>query len=79
LFLNAKKEIATRSAAISFIKAQELVGDLQEIIKPKNVAAGYARRNIFGFYVNHFFLKFPNAAQSAALGNFLGGKNADML
>jgi hypothetical protein len=35
--------------------ATYLIG-LQEILKPKNISAGYARRNIFGFYMNYFFL-----------------------
>jgi hypothetical protein len=28
-------------------------------IDPKNVAAGVSRRNIFGFYMDHFFLGVP--------------------
>jgi hypothetical protein len=35
------------------------IRDLQEIIKPKNVAAGYARRHIFGFYMDYLFLGVP--------------------
>jgi hypothetical protein len=35
------------------------IRDLQEIIKPKNVAAGYACRHIFGLYMDHFFLGVP--------------------
>jgi hypothetical protein len=42
-----------------FIKS---VRDLQEIIKPKNDAAGVARHIIFGFYMDHFFLGFPYKA-----------------
>lgn len=29
--------------------------DLHEIIAPKNVTAGLARRHVFGFYMDHFF------------------------
>jgi hypothetical protein len=29
---------------------------LHEMIKPKNVAVGYARRHIFGFYIAYNFL-----------------------
>jgi hypothetical protein len=36
-----------------------LLRDLPEIIKPKNVAAGVARRHIFGFYMDHLFLGIP--------------------
>jgi len=32
------------------------IRDLHKIIDPKNGAAGYARRTIFGFYMNHFSL-----------------------
>jgi hypothetical protein len=44
---------ALKLQAISFLS------DLQEIIKPKNDAAGVARRIIFGFYMDHFFLGVP--------------------
>jgi hypothetical protein len=37
------------------------IRDLQEIIDPKKVAAGYAHRNLFWvLYGSFFFLGFPN-------------------
>jgi hypothetical protein len=33
-----------------------MLRESQEIIDPKNIAAGYARRNIFWFYMDHFFV-----------------------
>jgi hypothetical protein len=32
---------------------------LKKIIEPKNVAAGVARRHIFGFYMDRFLLGVP--------------------
>jgi hypothetical protein len=46
---------------------------LQEIIKPKNAAAGYARSNIFGFYMDHFFLVVPLAINRKIRNQFFCG------
>jgi hypothetical protein len=44
-----------QSAAILFL-GLIFLRDLHKIIDSKNIAAGYARRYIFGIYMDHFFL-----------------------
>jgi hypothetical protein len=40
-----------------------LLRNLHKIIEPKDVVAGFASHNIFGFYMEHFFLGSPLETQ----------------
>ncbi|PZV13999.1 MAG: hypothetical protein DCF20_13875, partial [Pseudanabaena sp.] len=42
-----------------YIILSSYIRDLQKIIDPKNMAAGFARRHIFVFILIVFFLEFP--------------------
>jgi hypothetical protein len=43
-------------------QGEEMFRDLLKIIDPKNVAVGVASCNIFGFYMEHFFVGVPYSA-----------------